>query len=165
MNKEISLDGFVDFFPEIDLPVTLNDESLLDFSRENKPFTTLVLQQWIVPHDQEISDLTEYIPCFRLKDTADIFAMVYWRGDALKYEYIMVTFDKSGNLIDKKSIASTIVSDQSIKKSLATIDPDWIIHIVAGENFEPDHQYNSKQSRAFSMELLADGKIIFSLED
>ena len=71
----------------------------------------------------------------------------------------------TGELIERKVIASTLVDGDIIKKSVATIDPDWIIHIVAGANKAESIEYNADQSQAFNMELLSDGQIIFNLEE
>jgi hypothetical protein len=72
-----------------------------------------------------------------------------------------VTLNKLGDVISRKSIASTIVHGQTIKKSIASIDPDYIITIIAGHS-EGGEDYDAEQSQSYSMEILPTGEIIFS---
>lgn len=165
MNKEISLNDFLSFFPEVELPVIFNDENLLEFSKNNTALSPDAIDQWIRKWEHNIDELTEFVPCIKIPDTAEFTGIVYWKGELLKYEFILVTIDNNGQLVNRKPIASVIADDKTIKKSIATIDPDWIIHIIAGETAQSETNYDSSKSRAFAMEILSDGKIIFNLDD
>ncbi len=160
-----SFHTFLSYFPEVDLPINISDDYVDEFSRHNTPIPISYINEYIIPLEKEHDDYTEYIPCLRMKDTPDMHVIVYWKGGLLKYEFVMVSFDKSGNMLSRKVIASTIASDTTVKKSVATITEDWIIHIVAGENNSDDLKYSPENSQAFAMELLADGQIIFNKDD
>jgi len=163
-DKNIGFDQFVDFFPEVDLPVTLTEESSLDFSRLNKPFSGEAIAKFIIPIEAETDEYTEYLPCFQLKNIGNIYVLVYWKAGLLNYEYKMVTFDKEGNLIDGKVIAGTITNQEMIVRTVATIDEDWIIHTVVGQQKVDSNRVN-KESKSYTLELLSSGEIIFSLNE
>jgi len=75
----------------------------------------------------------------------------------------LITLDKSGNLINRKSIANTVIDDKIIKKSVASIEQDLIINIIAGQTYDGE-EYDASFSKAFSMEILPTGEIIFALD-
>ena len=103
--QTVDFSNFVERFPEIDLPITLNDEMHLTFSKENSPLQPLMISQHIMRvEEKEADEFTEFIPCFRLKETHDFIALVYWRADLMDYQYIMATFDKKGKLLDRASV-------------------------------------------------------------
>lgn len=164
--KRISLptiEDLLSFFPKIDLPVSLTEESVEAFSKENKPLPPAILQEYIYkwePVDED--DLTEYIPCLCLDRTEDYIALIYWKAGLLTYEYMLVTITDAGDLISKKVIASTVLDQDIVKKSAAVIDEDMIIHIVAGAAHSDTEDYNPAASEGFSMEIMEKGKIIFS---
>lgn len=156
---------FLDFFPEVELPVTFTDESLQVFSNENKVLPGEAIHryiyQWESDHDDET---TEYIPCVSLPPQDDFIGVVYWKGNVEKFEFILVTLDKKGSLIARKPISSTTFEGPIVKKAIASIDEDLIIHIMAGAHVE-GKEYNPEVSQAFNMEILPTGDIIFSLGD
>jgi hypothetical protein len=78
----------------------------------------------------------------------------------MRYDFILVTLDKNGTLLAKKSIASTIVHQAAIQKSVASIEPDLLIHIIAGQSVDGT-DYDASLSKAFTMEVMADGQIYF----
>lgn len=162
--KDITLEEMLSFFPELDLPVTLTEESALEFSNFNKALPFEALTKYILPYENEHDDLTEYVPCFRLKDTINIHALVYWKASLMNYEYKMFTLDKEGSFIDGKVIAGTLSNNETIIRTVSTIDEDWIIHSVVGEEHTKSTSLNTN-SKAFTLELLATGEIIFSLNE
>ena len=157
--------AFRKFFPEIDLPITLTDESILEFNKHNKPLAQVLIEKVIVPIEgNNIDEYTEFVPCLQLPPTEDYFAIIYWKGMLLSYEYVLATFEKSGQLISRKIIAGTRVEDDKVIKSVCNIDEDQIIHIIVGGQ-EADAKYDGQSSQAMSMEILSSGDIIFSLQE
>ncbi len=155
---------FLEYFPEVDLPVTLTEDSSLDFSRLNTPFAGEIIANYIIPIEAETDEFTEYLPCFKIKNTTNFHAVVYWKAGLLNYEYKMVTFSKNGELIDGKVIAATITNQETIVRTVSTIDEDWIIHTVVGQQ-EVDTTSLNKKSKSYTLELLGTGEIIFSLNE
>jgi len=162
--KEITLEEMLSFFPELELPITLTEESAVDFSNHNKALPFEALATFILPREEVHDELTEYVPCFRLQNTNDIHVLVYWKASLMHYEYKMLTLDKSGEFIDGKVIAGTLSNGETIIRTVSTIDTDWIIHSVVGEEKANSNKINTA-SRAFTLEILATGEIIFSLNE
>jgi len=163
MNK-VDFKSYKSYFPEVELPITLSDEKVMTFSSENKALPAGFIAEFIQPIEKEIDEMTEFIPCLKVPNTKDFSALVYWKGSLMKYEFILVTYDKNNRFICRRSIASVIVDGELVKKSVASIDEDLIISIIAGENKNGDEEYNPKNSKAFSMEILGDGEVIFSVD-
>lgn len=167
MPKSASKDftAFRKFFPEIELPITLTEESIFEFNKHNKPLAHVLIENILVPIEgNAIDEYTEFAPCLQFPPTDDYYAIIYWRGQLLSYEYILATFDKSGNLISRKVIAGTRVEDNKVIKSVCNIDEDQIINIIVGGQAE-ESKYDAQNSQAMSMEILTSGDIIFSLQE
>jgi len=168
MSKTPKLSHFLEYFPEVELPVTISEESILTFDSMNEVLPKQLIEHYIIKWEgnQEIDEYTEFIPCFRLPDSSeDYHAIVYWKGGLLKYEYLLVTIDKrKDTLITRKSIAGLISDGNQIKQSVAQIDEDLIIHIMAGIN-NANEDFNPQNSQAFNMEIMSTGDIIFTLGD
>lgn len=156
----VSFDAFLAYFPEIELPVTLNDETQVEFSRVNTPFHQQVVEEFLIPLNEQHNELTEYVPCFKVPETFQFHAVVYWMASPLNYQYCLVTFTKEGELIDKKVLAGTYSSEGTLTKAVATFDEDWIISVATGQNNRSDLDYDPKSSKIFKLELLPEGTII-----
>jgi hypothetical protein len=160
------IDSFLSFFPEVAPPITLTDESIDHISANNDalpfPLIDLFLLKW---EGVEIDEFTEYVPCFKFPKIGNITCLVYWKAALLRYDFNMVTIDEKGNLIALKPLCGTIVEDDIIKKSVASIDEDFIIHIVAGAHKTNNSDYDGSYSQSFSMEVMANGEIVFMTED
>ena len=140
---------FLSYFPEIDPPVTLTDESIDHISLTNDPLPDPLIYEFIKKWDTaEDDEFTEYVPCFKWK-LEKIHCIIYWKAGLLKYEYFLVTTDLKGEMIAKKSLCGTIVEGEIIKKSVARIEDENIINIVAGANFSTT-EYSGEQSQSFT---------------
>lgn len=161
-HQNISFSQFLKLFPVVELPITLSAESHHTFSKENKPFPQIAIQEFLIPlESEEPDDLTEFIPCFRIPKTGPFHAIVYWKASLMTYEYILVSFNKQGLLIDKKIIAGTKAHGEALAKSVATITEDWEIFMVGGvTDSEDDSNYDPTSSQSLSLELLPTGQII-----
>jgi hypothetical protein len=154
---KISFEHFLEKFPEIELPITLSDDSAVEFSKQNDPLPAQMIQQFI---DIEEDEFTEYIACVRIPNTHDFHAVIYWKAALMNYQYILATYTKNGKPIDKSVIAGTYSDGKSLTKSVATIEEDWIIYIVSGQAAANAPTYDPSTSNAFNLELLATGEII-----
>ena len=165
--KPVTVIEFLQFFPEVDLPVVFTDETLNVFSNENPPIPNTILQTVITEWEGELDEYTEVVPCVLVDSNEDFHAFVYWKGGLLKYEFILLTIDareETPKLISRKVIGSTVTENEMIKKSVASIDPDMIIHIIAGAG-SSQGDYSADQSQAFTMEIQTTGDILFSFGD
>ncbi|HLO56374.1 MAG TPA: hypothetical protein VK169_18905 [Saprospiraceae bacterium] len=157
------LDKILHYFPETELPIIVSEDYLSDYETNADPFPQVFIDEVLLEWEKDADEFTEFIPCFRLPKEEKFNTVVYWKGALLRYDFIMVTLDKNGELINKKSIASTIVNDNVIKKSVASIEPDLIINIIAGQTLDGE-EYDASMSKAFAMEVLPTGEIIFALD-
>jgi len=165
--KPVTVSELLQFFPEVDLPVVFTDETLNIFSCENPPIPNTILQTVISEWEGELDEYTEIVPCVLVDSNEDYHALVYWKGGLLKYEFILLTIDaraETPTMISRKVIGSTVTENEIIKKSFASIDPDMIIHIIAGAG-SAEGEYSADQSQAFTMEIQTTGDILFSFGD
>lgn len=163
--KAQNFSNLIDFFPELELPITLTEESSFEFSKINKPLSESLITEYLLPYEEIIDEFTEIIPCFRIQETGKFHAIIYWKASLMTYEYKLVTFDNQGKFISGKVIAGTISNGETIIRTVATIDEDWIIHTVVGEHSATKLNNITTDSQAFTLELLATGDIIFSLNE
>lgn len=163
--KKISLKQYFKFYPILELPVLLTEDVAIEFSRKNKPLSLEAVEEFIIPIETEIDEFTEFVPCFRLPETELFTGIVYWKASLLKKEYLMVTYDLKGNFICRRSLASSFLEEENIKKSVARIDENMTISIVAGHNDSSAKEYDPKQSKVFKIDISDDGQLIFATEE
>ena len=157
------LEKILHYFPETELPVLISEDHLSEFEINSDPFPQVFIDEVLLEWEKEADEFTEFIPCSRLPKEEKFNTIVYWKGALLRYDFVLVTLDKNGEMINKKSIASTIVNDNVIKKSVASIEPDLIINIIAGQTLDGE-EYDASMSKAFAMEILPTGEIIFAMD-
>jgi hypothetical protein len=158
------IERILHYFPETELPVMISEDHLVDFEATTTPFPQAFIDEVILQWEREQDEFTEFMPCFRLPTQEKYAALVYWKASLLSYDFILVTLSKRCELISRKIIASTIVRDNRISKSVASIDPDMIISIMAGQSLA-DGDYDAASSKAYSMEILPSGEVIFNGEE
>ena len=160
----VTFNDFIEKFPEVDLPITLNDESHHIFSRQNDPLSNQMIERFIYPIlEEEPSVYGEFLACFRIKDTYDFHAIVFWKAELMDYQYILATFNKKGLLIDKRVIGGTYSDGKLLTQSVATIDDDWSILVVSGQSDAHSATYDASSSKTYQLELLPEGQIIRSI--
>jgi hypothetical protein len=153
------LDEILHYFPRVELPILLSDDHLSEYESSNDQLPQSFIEKYIYDWEKETEDdMSEYIPVGSLPPTEKFYPIIYWKAGLLRYDFILVTLSKLGDVISRKSIASTIVHGQTIKKYIASIDPDYIITIVAGHS-EGGEDYDAEQSQSYSMEILPTGEI------
>lgn len=162
MSKLPDIKELLSFFPEVEPPFTLTEESIQHFRQTNEdlPFDLVFhfIENWEGPDEDE---MTEYFPCLKLPKQEKYQCLIYYRTALLKYEYIAATIDSQGNLISRKVIAGTNFKDGFILRSAARIDEDIIIHIVTGVmDPEMETDIDPEKSQLMTMEILPDGQIL-----
>ncbi len=157
--SKVTFDFFLDFFPLIELPITLTDEVHHDFSKENKALPPQAIGEFISRYEAKTADdFTEYIACFRLPASEHYQGLVYWKAGLLTYDFVLVTYSKIGNMIDKRAIAGTKVQGDKVRKIVATIDEHLTIFIVEGAA-DNELNYEANSSRVQKLEILENGRI------
>jgi len=165
--RKTSFLQFLQFFPELELPVILTADAHHEFSKTNTPLPQPMIQEHLLGEEVEGSTdaYDEYIPCLKIPETNSFHALVYFKASLLIYEYFLVTFDLDGKPIAREKIGGMLTEGEQIHRAIPTISEDWMIHIVEGAAPLDQSNYKPTDSRAFSMELLPDGKIIYSLSE
>ena len=152
---------FLTRFPLIELPTVLGEDTHLIFSKENEPLTGPMIEEYILPLEGEVDEMTEFIPCFSIPGTKTFAAVVYWKAGLLNYQYKLLTFDEKGNFIDQKVIAGTYFNGQEMTQSMATFTEDLQVYIVSGQSqIELADDYKAATSTANRLQLASNGKIV-----
>lgn len=159
-SQKVDFRHFLEKFPELEMPVTLGEDTHHAFSEKNDPLPPQLILQFLQPFEETQADeFTEYVACFRIKGTAGFEAVVYWRAALMDYRYILVTFTRNGISIDRKVIAGTYADEDQITRSVATIDEDLSITIATGQTDHLSGQFDPRSSTVISLEILPDGQI------
>ncbi len=159
--KKIDFISFLEQFPLLEPPIILGEDSHHAFSKANLPIPAALISHYLIPIDGEDPDEnTEFIACFRLDGLKDIHAIVYWKASLLNYNYVLVTFDKAGNMLEKRVIAGTFYDGEKLTQSVATIDEDWMISIASGQSSSRTSGFSATESTAYQLEILPDGTIV-----
>ncbi len=157
--KDITFSEFLQIFPEASFPAVVSKDSIIEFSRNNIALPAIAIDKYINEWDPDPNEFVEYIPCFKFNFEKDFVAIVYYKAELLKYEYILAILDKKGQLISRKVIAGLISDGQNAIQSAATITEDFSIHI-AGANASTTHLFDGNDSKQIYMEILANGQIV-----
>ncbi|MEM6698404.1 MAG: hypothetical protein AAF599_08410 [Bacteroidota bacterium] len=160
--KKIRFSHYLNYFPELEMPITLGEETHHAFSQKNEPLPALAIQQFILPleKEDEDEDLIEYVPCFKIPKTDGFHAIVYWKAGLLNYQYTLVTYEPKGELIDTRVIAGTFSDGESMTNSVATIEEDLMIYVMTGHSANAEEVYDAGASTTIDLEILPDGSII-----
>lgn len=152
--------AFLKTFPEIELPITLGENTHLEFSKRNDPIPSALIFEYIQSTEKIPSDeLTEYIACFRIAKLKDFQAVVYWRAGLMDYRYVLATYNKNGELIDSRVIAGMYSDGDKVTQSVATFGEDWSISIATGQSDAYSGEYDVNSNTVFALELMPDGTI------
>ncbi len=155
--------GFLDFvskFPEIELPISLTEDTRHLFSMKNLPVPDLLLESFILPHEEEeLDEFSEFMACFKIPGTGAFEALVFWRAGLLNYQYHLITFDKKGEFIDKRVIAGTYSDGETVTQSIATIQANMQIIVASGQNEASEELFDGSLSTTYLLELMLDGTI------
>jgi hypothetical protein len=155
---KINFTNYLGRFPEIELPITLRDDSNHDFEA-NPPLQSEMIEQYITRYEAvEMDEFTEYLACFSLPANEKFQAIVYWKAGLLNYDFVVATHSKDGNMIDKKAIAGIKVVGQDITRSIATINEDLSINIAEGVEINGS-EFNADTTKARRFQIQENGLI------
>jgi hypothetical protein len=156
----MTFNQFIQKFPEEKLPISITEESASAYSLDNEPLSEKAIEEFILPIETGVDELTEFVPCFRIEGLKDAIALLYWKAALLSYEYVLVTFEKSGKLIDRQVIAGTVSDGHGIVRTVASIDEAMTIYMVSGMAEGAEDEYDASTSTAKELEMLPDGRMI-----
>ncbi len=157
MKRSKSLDALLNHFGQFELPINFTEDTINIYSAQNQPLSEALIALYLSKWDPEIDEYTEFIPCAMIAETEEYIALVYYKATLLKYEYILVTLDRSESLVSKKVIAGTVIENEVIKHSVARIDTDLIIHIMVGHQI--NNEFDPSHNKSYTMEISPAGEI------
>jgi hypothetical protein len=163
-SKKIDFKHFLRFFPEVELPILLSEDLHHTFITENEPLPITLVEEFIHPNHPEFAhdDMTEFVACFRLPNTVDFIALVYWKAALLEYEYVLVTYDMKGNRIDRQIIGGTKAQGGIVTQRVASIQENYEILIAIGEaTYESNNTtlFDATSGETYRLQIIGDGSI------
>ena len=160
---QIRFSHFLEQFPELELPITLGEDTVRRISKETPPLPARMIEQFLLPLEPtQINDeFTEFIACLRLPEADDYIGLVYWRADLAQYHYTLVTLNpKTEELIDRLILAGTSYDGQELTQTTAALTEGLMIYQVSGQGGGGDFDYQASGSTARRFQIVASGKII-----
>lgn len=156
-HKAISFASFIDYFPEIDLPIVLTEESIHGFSKLNKPLPIIAYSYFLSQETELPDEYTEYIPCLRFQPSDEVVVILLWKGGLLSYDYILISYNITSNQeVNRKIIAGTKIFEDTIIKSSAVISADYEVDILVN-SYNSELQMYPERSEQFVVEVMANG--------
>ncbi len=159
--KNISLKNFLSRFPEVDLPVTLGEETEREFYIRHDPLPAPMVNKYLSvffpPHI--IDEFTEFVPCFKIKDTAGFHAIVVWVAGLAFRHYYLVTLNEKGEELQCRMIGGLSFSDDTIRRTVTRIEEDWMIYLATADTDRTDDLESKTETISEQLELMPDGGI------
>ncbi|NJC27311.1 hypothetical protein [Neolewinella antarctica] len=159
---QIKFEHFLEQFPELELPISFNEETVRTISKETLPLSPMMIEQFIAPVEPgKIDELTEFVACMRLPEADDYAGVVYWRADLAQYHFTLVTFNpKTEEMIDRMVIAGTSYDGEELLQTHAMMNETLLIHQVSGQGGGGDFDYQASTSTARRFQVGGAGKIV-----
>lgn len=157
-----SFPDFVAKFPQVEMPITLGEDTHHAFSVENETLPEEMIQQFILPVDSspQEDEFTEYIPCFAIQGTENFIGLVWWKAELLSYSYWLATFKPTGELIEQQVIAFTRLGDDTVHRAVTTITEDLEIMIAEGKSADGQMIFDPTSSNMRHYEVMHNGQIV-----
>lgn len=157
--KELHFHEFLELFPVIELPITLSTDAQRQISEVQEPLNAAWMGRFVLEADQ-IDEYTEFMACFRIPDTKDFSAVVYWQASLEGNAFFLATFSKAGNLIDHRLIAGTLYLKDGLKQLVCSIGKDWTINRVEGKLGANGEIIKSDDPKMTFMQITLEGEIL-----
>lgn len=162
VKKQITFPNFFNFFPALELPYSIVSDTQRLIALEHEILSPEWLFNFVLDEEATIDEFTEFMPCFSIPSDKGIFIIVYWEANLEGNSYHLVTFSKTGVLIDKLRIAGTKYEASSLIQSVCTISEYWMVSIVDARIDENgnaiDFSHETHQQRYFQVSM--EGEII-----
>ncbi len=160
--SSIPVKSLINRFPEIDLPVTLTEDSEREFSKRHHPLPMPLVEKFFSDFfpPSHLDEYTEFVPCFKFKDTKGFYALVVWVAELTKKQFYLLTISNTGQPLHSKIIGGTVLAGNKILRTAARIDEDWIIYSVSGVSEGELVDLNNKETFSTIIELMPNGSIV-----
>jgi hypothetical protein len=151
---------FLQYFPEVSLPVNLTFDSHRAFGRDDKPLPELLGARFFTRWEEEVpDDYTEFLPGFQFR-SGPHKALVYWKAALLYYAYVLVLLDPKGALLDRLELAVTSAGEEGIRQGAALIQSDGTIHTVESARAEDNPMGDPQHTITERWTINKEGRIV-----
>lgn len=161
--QRITFSNFLNFFPPVELPFTITSDTQRLISLENDPLSAEWLFNFVLGKDEVIDEFTEFMPCFALPDNQDYFAIIYWQAGIEGTTFYLITYSKTGVMIDKKKVAGTKYNSDGLLQMVCTISEDLMISCVEGKLDAQGHAQPVEETKTHHhsyLQLSSEGEIV-----
>ncbi len=156
---------FIEFFPELDLPLSL----LPDVSQipvDPLPLPGTLQEAFILPFEaHEVDEFTEFVPFGRIASTKDFHVMVYWKASLLRYEYILATYSNEGVPLSHAIVGGIRYEEEGVLHSVAVLHEDLQIVIAEGLVDEQLLGMDPAQTQTYQMAISPEGIITYETNE
>ncbi len=160
--QRMAFQNFISRFEEVALPISIGTETHLDFSSMNTPLPVDVIEAFFIETGvmEELDEFTELVPVMKIPNTNDFIAIIVWKAGLLAYDYFLLTYNKMGELLDKKTIAGTKVIENVLLHAVVTINERWEIHVMQnGRAADDEYNFDPTKTLRYQYQILEDGYI------
>jgi hypothetical protein len=157
--SELFFSDFLMLFPEIELPITLSTDAQREIELVNEPLNAAWIARFVLDEAQ-IDEFTEFMACFKIPDTKDFVAVVYWQASLEGNAFFLATFSKDSSLIDHRLIAGTLYLEDGMKQLVCSIGKDWSINRVEGLLGSKGEIIKTDDPKITFMQITLEGEIV-----
>jgi hypothetical protein len=150
----------VEQFPLVELPYSVTPESYNAIADERKPISEEIAVEFLNFEDEPYDEFTEFIPVSWLLGVDNFFALVLWRANLSGERYLLCTFDKEGQFIDKVHLAGTFYTDKGLSYAVGAISKDLRIFVKGGlDSMNVESIWDETDKTNIMYSILEDGTI------
>lgn len=157
----LSFKEFLSYFPQVDLPFTLQEGSEHEFGLGSEGPGIAELEQWIFPHlPFEADEFTEIIPGVHWKSSENCTLIVFWAARLMKYSFIVYSYDPNGTWKSSCEVAGFTVFGNDLVRRMARVDDPDTIYVVEGIQTPGDKDVRPGVTRKWEIQILSSGEIV-----
>lgn len=155
------------FFPEAELPFTLQEGSEHEFGLNADSIPPVLLDELIYPHlPFEVDEFTEILPGVHWKTSEGCVVLVFWAARLMKYSFVVYSYDREGNWKGVSEVAGFTAFGEDIIRRMARVDDPDTLYVVEGSQSHRDQDVRPGNSRKWEVQVLSSGELAeLMLED
>lgn len=123
----------VEYFTLEQLPFSVTPETYNSLGDEGKkPIPESLALLFLNFQDEPYDEFTEFVPIAWLMGIDEFFCLVMWRANLHGERYLLCTFDKTGQFIDKAELAGTFYTDKGLSYAVGAVSKDLQVFVKGG---------------------------------
>lgn len=167
MDMDQKLRELMAYFPEAELPFTLQEGSEHEFGLNAEGIPAVLLDEMIYPHlPFEVDEFTEILPGVHWKTSEGCWALVFWAARLMKYSFVVYSYDSDGKWKGVAEVAGFTAFGEDIIRRMARVDDPDTLYVVEGSQSHRDQDVRPGNSRKWEIQILSNGELAeLMLED